>query len=84
MTRLIGGSGNDRLVGGSGNNCLKAARAPILLDGTDGWGVADYRNALGGVTIHLDNSGNSGDQADGDVTSTSWGFRLPLRRHAGW
>ena len=46
---------------------LEGGKGADTLDGSDGWGVADYRNAQGAVTIHLDNTGNSGDQAAGDV-----------------
>ncbi len=65
--QLIGGSGDDYLIGGTGNNVLEGGAGADTLDGGDGWGVADYRNAAGSVTIHLDNTGNAGDQAASDV-----------------
>ena len=88
---LIGGAGNDHLIAGSGNNVLEGGKGADTLDGSDGWGVADYRNAQGAVTIHLDNSGNSGDQAAGDVYiningafGSSFGDTLIGNGNANW
>ena len=72
---LIGGGGNDTIIGsagidilvaGSGNNILEGGAGADLLDGTGGWAVAFYQRALTAVTVHLDGSGNAGDQAAGD------------------
>ena len=38
-----------------------------ILDGSAGWGVADYRNAHTSLTVRLDGSGNAGDEAAGDA-----------------
>ena len=72
---LIGGGGNDTIIGsagvdilvaGTGNNILEGGAGADLLDGTGGWAVAFYQRALTAVTVHLDGSGNAGDQAAGD------------------
>jgi len=63
---LLGSAGTDYLVGGTGNNILNGGGGADILDGTSGWGVADYHDAATAVTINLDGSGNSGDQAEGD------------------
>ena len=63
---LIGGAGSDYLLGGAGSNMLEGGAGADLLDGTGGQSVADYHNALSGVTVRLDGSGNSGEEALGD------------------
>jgi Ca2+-binding RTX toxin-like protein len=63
---LVGGAGNDYLIAGTGNNILEGGKGADKLDGTGGWGVADYHHATTAVTVHLDGSGNAGDEAAGD------------------
>ena len=73
---LVGGDGNDRLNGDSGSNILEGGAGADTLDGSSGWGVAYYHNAHTAVTVRLDNTGNSGDQAAGDVfinINGAWG-----------
>ena len=55
------------LIGGTGNNILRGGAGADKLDGTGGWGVADYHTAQTAVTVNLDGSGNSGDEAAGDT-----------------
>jgi Ca2+-binding RTX toxin-like protein len=64
---LVGGNGDDRLIAGIGNNILRGGAGADTLDGTGGWGVADYHTAQTAVTVNLDGSGNSGDEAAGDT-----------------
>ncbi|WP_162419773.1 calcium-binding protein [Microvirga brassicacearum] len=64
---LVGGNGDDRLIAGIGNNILRGGAGADALDGTGGWGVADYHTAQTAVTVNLDGSGNSGDEAAGDT-----------------
>ena len=61
------------------------------LVGSDGWGVADYHDAATAVTINLDGSGNSGDQAAGDtfvdvngVQGSQFGDTLNGNASANW
>ena len=89
---LIGGGGNDTIIGsagidilvaGSGNNILEGGAGADLLDGTGGWAVAFYQRALTAVTVHLDGSGNAGDQAAGDRYINVNGVNgSKLQRHA--
>ena len=73
---LVGGAGNDVLKAGAGNNILEGGAGADTLDGSGGWGVADYRHARTAVTVRLDNTGNAGDEALGDVfidVNGAWG-----------
>ena len=79
------------LVGGTGNNMLHGGAGADKLVGSDGWGVADYHDAATAVTINLDGSGNSGDQAAGDtfvdvngVQGSQFGDTLNGNASANW
>ncbi len=81
---LVGGAGNDVLKAGAGNNILEGGAGADTLDGSGGWGVADYRHARTAVTVRLDNSGNAGDEALGDVLSTSTAPGAPPSAMCSW
>ncbi|QDT09622.1 Bifunctional hemolysin/adenylate cyclase precursor [Planctomycetes bacterium K23_9] len=65
---LDGGEGNDQLSGGIGDDNLKGGLGSDVLDGGDGRDIADYRNAVTGITVDLlDPTLNLGADAVGDT-----------------
>jgi Ca2+-binding RTX toxin-like protein len=63
--RLDGGAGADWLHGNEGNDTLAGGQGADFLIGGQGFDIADYRNALEGVTASLA-TGGSGGEAAGD------------------
>jgi Ca2+-binding RTX toxin-like protein len=61
---IRGGNFNDRLTGNSGDNWLRGGRGNDTLDGGAGLDWADYRDALGAVSVSLLTNTSSG--ADGN------------------
>lgn len=70
---LIGGLGADGLIGGEGNDTLIPGAGNAVADsivGGNGFDTVDYRDALAGVYIDINNTGNViGGAATGDVIS---------------
>ncbi|MFC5707488.1 type I secretion C-terminal target domain-containing protein, partial [Aeromonas eucrenophila] len=70
---LLGGAGNDALNGGEGNDILAGGAGSDILNGGNGNDTATYIDSASGVTVALNDSGNStlvGGGAAGDSLSS--------------
>jgi Ca2+-binding RTX toxin-like protein len=68
---LVSGGGDDTLTGGAGDDVLRGGTGDDGLDGGAGYDVADYSDAMGGVTVQLGVAGPQITGGGGTDTLTS-------------
>ena len=76
---ISGLTGIDTLNGGGGDDILNGGEDADNLNGGSGVDLADYRNAVNGLVVDLQNTGNNTGEAVGDVYTSIEGLRGSLK-----